>query len=109
MGAVWGAGYLYAEVLTDGWMLAPKIVSAVLMVGGLVLWNVVSFPDGSTEALWLRHHRERIYRSRESLGKVLGVSGHSVGNWERGAQYPRLDVYLRMLEEFGLKKGEGWA
>ena len=47
--------------------------------------------------------RERLGLSAESLGKVLGVSGQSIYNWESGKGRPRQDQLAKLLQ---LRKGE---
>ena len=51
----------------------------------------------------LRSQRERLGLSAEGLGKVLGVSGQSIYNWESGKGRPRQDQLAKLLQ---LRKGE---
>ncbi|MFW6039129.1 MAG: helix-turn-helix domain-containing protein [bacterium] len=38
---------------------------------------------------WLRAHREKVGLSQESYGKLVGVSGLTIYNWEQGKTRPR--------------------
>ena len=44
----------------------------------------------------LRSQRERLGLSAEGLGKVLGVSGQSIYNWESGKARPRQDQMVKL-------------
>ena len=46
----------------------------------------------------LRSQRERLGLSAEGLGKVLGVSGQSVYNWESGKARPRQDQIAKLSQ-----------
>ena len=46
----------------------------------------------------LRSQRERLGLSAEGPGKVLGVSGQSVYNWERGKARPRQDQVAKLSQ-----------
>jgi len=46
----------------------------------------------------LRSQRERLGLSAEGLGKVLGVSGQSIYNWESGKARPRRDQLTKLSQ-----------
>ena len=46
----------------------------------------------------LRSQRERLGLSAEGLGKVLGVSGQSIYNWESGKARPRGDQLAKLSQ-----------
>jgi len=46
----------------------------------------------------LRSQRERLGLSAEGLGKVLGVSGQSIYNWESGKARPRQDQMTKLSQ-----------
>ena len=46
----------------------------------------------------IREAREAAHLSQEALGKTIGVSGVTVGNWERGATRPRGANAQRLIE-----------
>jgi len=54
----------------------------------------------------LRSQRDRLGLSAEGLGKVLGVSGQSIYNWENGKARPRQDqlVKLSQLRKVGKRQ-----
>lgn len=51
----------------------------------------VSPPDSSS-SYTLKHLRERAGLSQEALARIVGVSGKTVSNWERGMSVASLTV-----------------
>lgn len=56
----------------------------------------------------LRSHRERLGLSADSLGKLLGVSGQSIYNWEQQKTVPRAEQLKAMaaLRSLSRRKAE---
>lgn len=55
---------------------------------------------------WVRIHRERLGLSAENYGKLVGVSGLSIYNWETGRARPRQQYLAALAEVRGLGKRE---
>jgi DNA-binding XRE family transcriptional regulator len=48
----------------------------------------------------IRLHRERLSLSQSQLGEMIGVSGFSVGTWERGESLPTSENIQRLAGLF---------
>jgi DNA-binding transcriptional regulator YiaG len=57
----------------------------------------------------LRAHRERLGLSAEDFGRLIGVSGQSVYNWERESARPRDKQIAQLATLRGLGKREAMA
>ena len=61
---------------------------------------------GRFSAKWLRSHRERLGVSAEDYGKMVGVSGKTVYNWEQGKSKPLRKQLTGLVSVRGLGKRE---
>jgi DNA-binding transcriptional regulator YiaG len=69
--------------------------------------GAVSFPENARfRADGLRSHRARMGISAQDYGRLVGVSGLTVYNWESGKSKPRRRQFARLLEVRGLGKRE---
>jgi DNA-binding transcriptional regulator YiaG len=57
----------------------------------------------------LKSHRERLGLSADSLGKLLGVSGQSIYNWEQQKTVPRAEQLKAMAALRSLSRKEAQA
>jgi DNA-binding XRE family transcriptional regulator len=57
----------------------------------------------------LRIHRERLGLSADDFGKLLGVSGQSVYNWEQEKARPRAELLVKVAELRGIGKRDAKA
>ena len=51
---------------------------------------------------FLRNQRRQRGLTQEQLGKLLGVTGATVGNWERGDSYPDAKELSNIATVFGV-------
>ena len=49
----------------------------------------------------MRARREELGLKQSELGRLIGVTGSAVGNYETGVSYPRADVLLRAFRALG--------
>ena len=49
----------------------------------------------------LRARREELHLKQGELGRLLGVTGSAVGNYENGVSYPRTDILFRAFDVLG--------
>ncbi len=57
----------------------------------------------------LKAHRDRLGLSAADYAKLLGVSGQTIHNWERGATTPRQEQKAKLAELRGVGKREAKA
>lgn len=55
---------------------------------------------------WVKIHRKKLGLSAESYGKLVGVSGLTIYNWETGRARPRQRYLAALAEVRGLGKRE---
>jgi transcriptional regulator with XRE-family HTH domain len=58
---------------------------------------------------WLRPAREKLGLSAADYGKLLGVTGQTVYNWEHGTSEPRQSILQRIAELRSIGKREAHA
>ncbi|MBR1565152.1 MAG: helix-turn-helix transcriptional regulator, partial [Oscillospiraceae bacterium] len=46
----------------------------------------------------LRERREALGLKQSELGKMLGVTGSAIGNYENGVSFPKADVLYRVFD-----------
>ena len=57
---------------------------------------------------WLRAHREKLELSAADYAKLVGVSGLTIYNWEKGKTKPRAQRLEQWAKVRGLGKREAW-
>ena len=57
---------------------------------------------------WLKSQRERLGLSAADYGKLVGVSGLTVYNWEAGKSKPRQQALAALGAVRGIRKREAW-
>jgi DNA-binding transcriptional regulator YiaG len=57
---------------------------------------------------WLRAHREKLALSAADYAELVGVSGLTIYNWEKGKTKPRAQQLAQWAEVRGLGKREAW-
>ena len=55
---------------------------------------------------WIKTRRERLNLSAESYAKLVGVSGLTVYNWEKGKSKPRNDALAKLVAVKGIGRRE---
>jgi transcriptional regulator with XRE-family HTH domain len=50
----------------------------------------------------MKRYRELHKMSRNAMGRRLGYTGVTIGNWETGVTSPPVDVFLLIVKEMGL-------
>jgi transcriptional regulator with XRE-family HTH domain len=66
-------------------------------------------PKVRFSAKWLRPAREKLGLSAAEYGKLLGVTGQTVYNWEHGTSEPRHSILQRIAEIRSIGKREAHA
>lgn len=56
----------------------------------------------------LKAHRERLELSAGDYAELVGVSGQTIYNWERGASKPRAQQLAALVAIRGMGKREAW-
>lgn len=49
----------------------------------------------------LRERRESLHMKQSELGRLLGVTGSAIGNYENGISSPKADVLYRVFDVLG--------
>ena len=57
---------------------------------------------------WLTSHRERLQLSAEDYGLLVGVSAHTIYNWEKERTRPRTKQLEALASVRGLGKRAAW-
>ncbi len=50
---------------------------------------------------WMKEKRKNLYLNQEVLADIVDCHASSIGRWERGEDYPKLDVVERIVKALG--------
>lgn len=50
---------------------------------------------------WIKEKRKKLYMNQDTLADIVECHTSSMGRWERGEDYPKLDVVERIVKALG--------